>query len=84
VEDLNLVPDHIVVRLIFRWLAIPWLQAELDSYRERRNGTKRRYDKNKLLPRGVPNDIFQNPSQPKYEDAKDFMVRENIAMSHVY
>ncbi|KAG6808192.1 hypothetical protein H0H92_005087, partial [Tricholoma furcatifolium] len=57
--------------LVFRWLAIPWLQAELDAWAERYNTTKRRQDKHKLLPHGIPNLIHDNPQD---YGAKNFMV----------
>lgn len=40
---------------------IPWLQRELDSYRERVNNTAKRADRNKVLPHGVPNDMYERP-----------------------
>ncbi|KAG6848989.1 hypothetical protein H0H93_012194 [Arthromyces matolae] len=47
--------------LLFRWIFIPWMQKELDAYRERVNNSKKRADRNKILPHGVPNDIFERP-----------------------
>ncbi|KAG6825196.1 hypothetical protein H0H92_004418 [Tricholoma furcatifolium] len=47
--------------MVFRWVFIPWLQRELDAYQDRVNNTAKRADKNKLLPHGVPNDIYENP-----------------------
>ncbi|KAJ4466608.1 hypothetical protein C8J55DRAFT_439669, partial [Lentinula edodes] len=47
--------------LVFRWVFIPWLQAELDIYRDRRNNTIKRHDKNKVLPHGVPAHIESSP-----------------------
>lgn len=58
--------------MIFRWVFIPWLQKELDSYRERVNNTAKRADKNKILPHGVPNHMFK--STENY-GALDFKVR---------
>ncbi|ETW77826.1 hypothetical protein HETIRDRAFT_326132 [Heterobasidion irregulare TC 32-1] len=57
--------------LLFRWLAIPWLQRELDAWVYQRNMTARRADKNKILPQGVPELIRQNP--PAY-GCQDFKV----------
>lgn len=59
-------------RLIFRWLAIPWIQKELDAYKFRVNTSARRADRKKVLPSGIPDVIFENPG--KY-DAVEFMVR---------
>ncbi|KAJ7574592.1 hypothetical protein C8J56DRAFT_1017277 [Mycena floridula] len=49
--------------LAFRWVFIPWLQAELDAYRDRVNFTaKLRADRNKVLvPHGVPAHIYEEP-----------------------
>ncbi|KAJ7610495.1 hypothetical protein FB45DRAFT_761394, partial [Roridomyces roridus] len=51
--------------LIFRWVFIPWLQTrkELDAYRNRVNNTLKRADRNKILPHGVPNDMFERPAE---------------------
>ena len=51
------------ISLVFRWLAIPWLQAELDSWRRRFNSTPRRADKNKVLPCGIPDIITDKPAR---------------------
>ncbi|KAK7019212.1 hypothetical protein VNI00_018140 [Paramarasmius palmivorus] len=56
-------PINIVERLVFRWVFIPWLQAELDFYMQRWNGRKKRRDKKKILPHGVPNEIAQHPER---------------------
>jgi hypothetical protein len=34
--------------LIFRWIFIPWLQRELDGYKDRINNTAKRHDCNKV------------------------------------
>ncbi|KAJ6558992.1 hypothetical protein B0H10DRAFT_1846232, partial [Mycena sp. CBHHK59/15] len=47
--------------LVFRWVFIPWLQKELDAYRERVNNTAKRADRNKVLPHGVPNHMYESP-----------------------
>jgi len=33
--------------MVFRWVFIPWLQQELDAYRDRINNTAKRRDRNK-------------------------------------
>ena len=33
--------------MVFRWVFIPWLQRELDAYRDRVNNTAKRRDRNK-------------------------------------
>ena len=49
--------------LTFRWIFIPWLQIELDAYTDRINNTKKRADRNKILPHGQPNDIHHSPQR---------------------
>lgn len=36
-QDLN-------IRILFRWVVIPWLQQELDVYQDRLNNTVKRHD----------------------------------------
>lgn len=48
-------------RLVFHYVFIPWLQSELDTYREEANDTRPRFDKNKILPHGRPLEIFRHP-----------------------
>ncbi|KAF7424812.1 hypothetical protein PC9H_010123 [Pleurotus ostreatus] len=57
--------------LLFRWLAIPWLQAELDSWIVMRNFNAPRADKNKVLPHGVPEMVY---SKPESFGALDFKI----------
>ncbi|KAI6152555.1 hypothetical protein BKA82DRAFT_4338062 [Pisolithus tinctorius] len=47
-------PDNTLQLMVFRWLFIPWLQRELDQYRDRVNNSRKRRDKNKVLPHGIP------------------------------
>ncbi|KAJ6474357.1 hypothetical protein C8R45DRAFT_835079 [Mycena sanguinolenta] len=55
-------PDILLEALVFRYVFIPWLQQELDSYRDRINNTAKRADRNKILPHGVPNDMYEHPN----------------------
>jgi len=50
-----------VYRLVFRWLAIPWIQAELDAWMKCFNESPRRADKHKILPKGIPDLIALKP-----------------------
>jgi hypothetical protein len=34
--------------MVFRWVFIPWLQQELNAYRDRVNNTAKRRDRNKV------------------------------------
>ncbi|KZO89445.1 hypothetical protein CALVIDRAFT_464988, partial [Calocera viscosa TUFC12733] len=56
---------------LFRWLAIPFLQAKLDNYVEMYNSSKPRPDKKKVIPVGIPNEILQYPARWR---ARNFMV----------
>ncbi|KAJ7832141.1 hypothetical protein B0H14DRAFT_2515144 [Mycena olivaceomarginata] len=58
---LFLVPNYLASRLVFHYVFIPWLQQELDAYRDRVNNTAKRADRNKVLPHGVPNDMYEHP-----------------------
>ncbi|KAJ7576955.1 hypothetical protein C8J56DRAFT_1114407 [Mycena floridula] len=63
-----------VEQLIFRWLAIPWLQAELDVWRTTRNCSKKRSDKHKILPQAIPDVIH---SKPERYGHRSFMIGVN-------
>ena len=49
--------------LLFRWLAFPWLQAEINEWVHFKNRTAPRADKNKVLPCGIPSLIRAKPHQ---------------------
>jgi len=51
----------VTISYLFRWLFIPWIQAELDAWTDRINNTRKRADRNKILPHGIPNDIYTAP-----------------------
>jgi hypothetical protein len=57
--------------LVFRWLAIPWLQKEADAYMYSHNTSRRRANRHKVLPNGIPDVMFENP---KSVGARDFKV----------
>ena len=59
-------------RLVFRWLAIPWLQKEADAYVYDHNTSRRRSSHRKILPNGAPDVMFENPES---FDARDFKVK---------
>ena len=63
--------------LVFRWLFIPWLQVEIDAYVIRINSTRKRADRNKILPHGPPNDIFTSPERYGCLDFKVSVIKEN-------
>ncbi|KAG1780114.1 hypothetical protein EV702DRAFT_1043464 [Suillus placidus] len=67
--------------LIFRWIFIPWLQCELDGYKDRINNTAKRHDRNKVLPHGVPNLIYDSPDDFGALDFK--IILEPGAINHV-
>ncbi|KAJ7790095.1 hypothetical protein B0H14DRAFT_3571076 [Mycena olivaceomarginata] len=67
--------------LIFRWVFLPWLQKELDLYRDRVNNTAKRADHNKVLPHGVPNHMYEAPED---YGVLDFKIPVNpIAIAEV-
>ncbi|TEB29322.1 hypothetical protein FA13DRAFT_1632434 [Coprinellus micaceus] len=61
-------PLHI---LTFRFLVIPFIQREVDEYRERVNDYPKRKNKRKLTPAGRPSDIHFHPAD---FDSVDFKV----------
>ncbi|KAG1831396.1 hypothetical protein EV424DRAFT_1470126 [Suillus variegatus] len=65
--------------IVFQWVFIPWLQQELDAYQDQVNNTRKRRDRNKILPHGVPNIVYQSPED---FSALDFKVR-STALDHV-
>ena len=68
-----MIADHTIDRLVFRWLAIPWLQAELNAWMYRFNSSPRCADKHKLLPQGIPNIIH---AKPHLYGSQDFKVHD--------
>lgn len=56
--------------LTFQWLAIPFIQCELDEYTKMHNTTARRANKHKILPHGIPQQMFRFPSTVKAYDFK--------------
>lgn len=67
-----------ICRLVFLWLALPWLQAELDSFKYQLNHTARRADKNKVLPHGIPVLITEKPQN---YNSDCFKVSEKLSRS---
>jgi hypothetical protein len=60
----------IILRLVFRFVFIPFLQREVDAWVHQRNWTKRRADRKKVLPHGIPMLILQKPHKWKAADYK--------------
>ncbi|KAH9856452.1 hypothetical protein C2E23DRAFT_811473 [Lenzites betulinus] len=73
-------PDNPLELLVFRWLAVPWLQAELDAWAAQFNMTPRRANRRKVLPQGIPMLISQSPAEYGVLDFKipipDTLVNE--------
>ncbi|KAJ7455486.1 hypothetical protein FB451DRAFT_1342284 [Mycena latifolia] len=63
-------------KLVFRWLAIPWLQREIDAWVKRFNSTTRRADKHKILPHGIPDLIASKPESFATKDYKVVITSE--------
>ncbi|KAG2359356.1 hypothetical protein BDR07DRAFT_1292544 [Suillus spraguei] len=64
--------------MVFHWVFIPWLQQELNAYRDRVNNTAKRRDRNKVLPHGVPNLIYETPEDFGALDFKVTVDHEGI------
>lgn len=69
--------------MIFRWVFIPWLQSELDAYRERVNNTAKHANRNKVLPHGVPNHIFLSPEDYSALDFKVIQTHYCCIFHHI-
>jgi len=72
-QSFKLGAYYTLLRLVFWWILIfiPWIQCELDRWVERINNTRKRADRNKILPHGPPNDIYLLPER---YGALDFKV----------
>ncbi|KAG1726455.1 hypothetical protein EDB19DRAFT_2028380 [Suillus lakei] len=68
--------------MIFHWVFIPWLQQELDAYRDQVNNSAKRRDRNKVLPHGVPTLIYHSPEDFGALDFKVSIDREGIDYIH--
>jgi len=69
-------------RLVFRWLAIPWIQKEADTYVYNHNTTRRRANRRKALPNGIPDVMFENPESVEALDFKVSYVFSYLMFSH--
>lgn len=58
--------------LVFRFLVIPWIQRELDHYRDEVNTFSKRRNNYKLTPHGPPVDLHFRAED---YDVRDFKVR---------
>ena len=63
---------------MFRWLAIPFVQGELDSYLFQHNESIPRANHHKILPHGAPHDIFHFPADYNALDYKVHILRQSI------
>ncbi|KAJ7277156.1 hypothetical protein C8J57DRAFT_1060751, partial [Mycena rebaudengoi] len=78
-------PSNLLEALVFRWVFIPWLQQELDAYRERVNNTAKRADRNKILPHGVPNHLYEAPEDYGVLDFKIVVDPASVVeVRHLY
>ncbi|KAG6372510.1 hypothetical protein JVT61DRAFT_7616 [Boletus reticuloceps] len=72
-------PDNTLQLMLFRWLFIPWIQNELDRYKHHINNTRKRRDRNTILPHGVP--MMIHTSAEDY-GALDFKYAANRLQYH--
>ncbi|KZT56061.1 hypothetical protein CALCODRAFT_413280, partial [Calocera cornea HHB12733] len=56
-------PDQPLHLLVFYWLFIPYLQSEIDCWVHSLNYSSKRRDKNKILPQGRPQLIFEHATR---------------------
>ncbi|KZP15177.1 hypothetical protein FIBSPDRAFT_912633 [Athelia psychrophila] len=75
--DVNdILMKYTLCSLLFRWLAIPWMQVELDIWMAHRNHSKPRADKHKILPHGIPDIIRAKPQRYGSYDFKVVVPKE--------
>ncbi|TEB37828.1 hypothetical protein FA13DRAFT_1785715 [Coprinellus micaceus] len=67
--------------LLFRCLAIPWLQGELDRYRQRVNNFKPRKNVHKLTPHGRRQDLHFRPQDFGARDFKVLVPPQDVALA---
>lgn len=72
-------PLNLASRLAFLWLAVPYLQKELDNWATQQNITSRRANKNKILPHGIPHLILTQPDS--FNNVKQFKVFQFLLSS---
>ncbi|KAK7030365.1 hypothetical protein VNI00_008426 [Paramarasmius palmivorus] len=66
---------------VFKWLFIPWLQAELDAYADRINNTRKRHQKHKITPQGgSPADMDEYPEE--YGHVNHFTDKTNLTNAY--
>ncbi|KAJ6504737.1 hypothetical protein C8R47DRAFT_1038046 [Mycena vitilis] len=63
--------------LIFRWIAIPFVQIQLDIWVRHRNETKPRKDKHKVTPHGIPALLR---AKPDFFGLVDFKIPVTVEM----
>lgn len=69
-----------ILSLIFRFVFIPFIQREVDAWVHQRNWTKRRADRKKVLPNGIPMLILQKPHIWKAADYKVWFLNQFIVL----
>ena len=57
------------------------MQYELDAWSDRVNNSRKRADRNKILPHGVPNDIYQHPER---FGCLDFKVCSQLELVYLF
>jgi len=67
-------PDNMQEAFVFRCVFMPWISAELEGFRDRVNNARKRRDRNKVLPHGIPNEIAERPSDYGVLDFKVTLV----------
>ncbi|GBE90060.1 hypothetical protein SCP_1800820 [Sparassis crispa] len=69
-------PRNALEKLVFIYLAISWLQAELDAFMKRLNSSPRHADKTKILPHRIPDLITAKPEKYNTRDFKILVPSE--------
>ena len=69
IEKCHVLPTS-TYSLLFRWIAIPWLQTEVDHWVTLKNKSAPRASRHKILPHGIPALIREHPSDFNAVDFK--------------
>ncbi|KAF8200101.1 hypothetical protein BJ912DRAFT_873378 [Pholiota molesta] len=64
--------DKPLENLVFRWIAIPWIQSELDKWVTLRNRTASRSNTKKITPHGIPELMRERPNH--FDGVIDFKI----------
>ncbi|KZT57983.1 hypothetical protein CALCODRAFT_410741, partial [Calocera cornea HHB12733] len=72
-------PEVVLERLLFRWLAVPMIQADLDRFARIHNTSRPRSDRRKAMPAEIPMVLLECPND--YGPFRDYKI--TVASEHL-